>query len=295
MSETAQLTSAGWGFLAVGTALAIAGLWFATRVPSDGQLAGWTRRYGCALTASTRPVVTRYRRRTRTLQVAGAALGFLASPAYIGLTDRAFPLGDSWVLLAVCGYLVGTVVAEAASFRPYRAMIDMRAASLSPRTLTDYVPAVTIWAIRVLPLAVVALCMAYGLMPKSPPQPVEPSVAFVIVSTAFIVVFAVAIEAILRAIVARPQPATTEDGVAADDAVRASSIHALSAAAIALLILSVGWVLVSIGTAIPGSLLAQLFPWLGLLTDVGALVAWLALGHPRSWHVRRSEPLLSPR
>ncbi len=295
MNETAQLTAAGWGFLAVGATLAIAGLWLATRVPSDGQLAGWARRYSCALTATTRPVVTRYRRRTRTLQVAGATLGFLASPLYIGFTDRPFPLGDSWVLLAVGGYLVGTVVAEAASFMPYRAMTAMRAASLSPRTLTDYVPAATIWAIRVLPLAVVALCVVYGLMPKSPPQPVDPSVPFVIVSTAVMVVFAVAIEATLRAIVARPQPATTEDGVAADDAVRASSIHALSAAAIALLILSVGWVLVSIGTATPVSLLGQFFPWLGLLTDVGALLAWLALGHPRSWHVRRNEPLMSSR
>jgi hypothetical protein len=295
MSETAQLTVAGWSFLAVGAALAIAGLWLVTRMPSDGQLAGWARRYDCALTASTRPVVARYRRRTRTLQVAGAALGFLASPLYVGFTSRAFPLGDSWVLLAVGGYLVGTVLAEAASFRPYRATIGMRAASLSPRTLTDYVPAATIWAIRVLPLAVVALCVVYGLMPKSPQQLVDPSVPFVIVSTAVVVVFAGVVEASLRAVVARPQPATTEDCVAADDAIRASSIHALSAAAIALLILSLGWILVSMGTAMPVSLLSQVFPWLGLLTDVGALVAWLGLGHPRSWHVRRGEPLLSPR
>jgi hypothetical protein len=240
-------------------------------------------------------MLARYRRRSRTLQVVGAALGFLASPLYIGFTGRTFPLGDSWVLLAVGGYLVGTVLAEAASFRPYRATTGMRAASLSPRTLTNYVPAATIWAIRVLPLAVVAQCVVYGLIPKSPQQPVDPSVPFVIVSTAVVVVFAVAVETTLRAIVARPQPATTEDCVAADDAIRASSIHALSAAAIALLLLSLGWILVSMGTAMPVSLLSQVFAWLGLLTDVGALVAWLGLGHPRSWHVRRGEQLMSPR
>ncbi len=294
MTETAQLTAAGWGLLAVGAALAIAGLWFATRMPSDGQLAGWARRYGLVLTPSNRPSVARYRRRSRSFQAAGAALGFLASPLYIGFTGRAFPLGESWVLLAVGGYLIGAAFAEAASFRPYRATTGVRAALLSPRTLTDYVPAATAWAIRLLPLAVVALCVVYALTPKGQ-QPADPSVPFVIVSTALAAVFAAAIEATLRAIVARPQPADTEDSVAADDAIRASSIHALSAAAIALLMLTAGWVLVSIESTTPGSLLGQISLWLGLLTDIGALVAWLGLGHPRSWHVRRNEPLMRAR
>jgi hypothetical protein len=293
MGETAQLTGVGWAFVVIGAILALVGLVLAAMPPSAPRLAGWARRYGFALTAGNRPVVDRYLRRTRALQVAGAGIGFLASPIYVGISGRPFPLGDSWVALAVGGYLVAAVAAEATFLRPSPALTSDRAATLSPRRLTDYIPSATIWAIRSLPLVAVALSLVYGVAPKDPQRELDPSATLVLVVSAVLVVFAIAIETTLRAIVARPQPAMSEDIVAADDAVRASSIHALSGAAVALILLAAGWDFVSVGEVTSVTILIQVLPWLGVLTDVAALAAWIGLGHPRSWRVQRATPIVS--
>jgi hypothetical protein len=255
--------------------------------PSAARLEAWARRYGFALTIANRSLVGRYLRGTRTVQVAGAAIGFLASPVYVGITGRPFPLGDSWVALAVGGYLVATVVAEATFLRRPPATL-VRAALLAPRTLSDYVPSATIWVIRTLPLLAVALSAVYALVPKDSQRSLDPSATFLLVASVVLVAFAIAIEAMLRAIVARPQPATSEDVVAADDAVRASSIHGLSGAAVALVLLGAGWELVSVGEVTSVTILSQILPWLGVLTDVLALGAWIALGHPKSRRVQRA-------
>jgi hypothetical protein len=287
MNEAAQLTDAGWAFVGVGAMVGLVGLVLAVMPPRATRLQAWARRYGFALTVANRSLVGRYLRRTRTIQVAGAAIGFLASPLYVGITGRPFPLGDSWVALAVGGYLVATVVAEA-TFSRRRPATHVRGATLSPRTLSDYVPSATIWVIRILPLVAVALSVVYEVVPKDPQRSLDPSVAFLLIASVVLVAFAIAIELTLRAIVARPQPATSEDVVAADDAVRASSIHGLSGAAVALMLLSAGWELVSVGEVTSVTILSQVLPWLGVLADVAALGAWIGLGHPRSWRVQRA-------
>jgi hypothetical protein len=113
-------------------------------------------------------------------------------------------------------------------------------------------------------------------------------VAFLLAASVVLVACAIAIEATLRAIVARPQPATSEDLVAADDAVRTSSIHGLAGASVALLLLCAGWELVSVGEVTSVTLLSQVLPWLGVLADVAALAAWVSAGHPRGWRVQRA-------
>jgi hypothetical protein len=287
MNEVAQLTGAGWALVGVGATLGLVGLVLAVMPPSGTRLEAWARRYTFGLTVANRSLVSRYLRRTRTTQVAGAAIGFLASPVYVGITGRPFPLGDSWVALAVGGYLAATVVAEAAFSRRSPAT-HVRGATLSQRTLRDYVPSATIWVIRVLPLVAVALGVVYAVVPKDPQRLPDPSVAFLLVASVVLVALAIVIEAALRAIVARPQPATSEDLVAADDAVRASSIHGLAGAAVALLLLGAGWELVSVGEVTSVTLLSQVLPWLGVLADVTALGAWVGLGHPRGWRVQRA-------
>jgi hypothetical protein len=287
MNEAAQLTDAGWAFVGVGAMVGLVGLVLAVMPPRATRLEAWARRYGFALTDANRSLVGRYLRRTRASQIAGASVGFLASPLFVGITGRPFPLGDSWVALAVGGYLVATVVAEATFLKRLPAT-HVRGATLSPRTLSDYAPSATIWVIRILPLVAVALSVVYAVVPKDLQRSVDPSVAFLLVVSVVLAAFAIAIEATLRAIVARPQPATSEDVVAADDAVRASSIHGLSGAAVALMLLSAGWELVSVGEVTSVTILSQLLPWLGVLADVAALGAWIGLGHPRSWRVQRA-------
>jgi hypothetical protein len=103
--------------------------------------------------------------------------------------------------------------------------------------------------------------------------------------------FAVVIEVILRAIVARSLPVTAQDLLFADEAIRASSTRALSGAAVAFVLLAAGWALVSLGIVTSIGPLNQVLPWLGLMTSVMALGVWLGLGHPKASRVRHAAPM----
>jgi uncharacterized membrane protein len=288
---TSQLTGTGWIFFWVSLAAAVTALAFVVLPPTDQRLARWASHHGLATTERNRDLVARYLRTTRSLQIGGAALGWLASPLYIGLLGRPFPLGDSWVVLAIAGYLVGTVAAEGLFLKQRRPAAAIRAAVLARRTLSNYVPAATIWAIRILPAVTVILAVVYAVVPKDPQRSVDPGVSFLAGASILVIALALVIDGLLRAIVARSQPATTTDLMAADDAIRTSSIRALSAAGVALILLSAGWALVSVGTVTSVTQLSQVLPWCGAAFDVIALVAWIGLGHLTAWRVQRGAPV----
>lgn len=291
--ETSQLTAAGTVILGL-SAVSLAGAFvWAAMAPSEGRIARWTSHYGLGLTELNRSLVAPYLRRTRSLQVAGGALGWLLSPLYITLFGRPFPLTDNWVLLAVAGYLLGAAVAEITFLRKSQPHSSVRAAALARRALSDYIPRATVWAIRMLPLAGVSLAVIYALVPKNPQRTIDPSIAFMIASSLLVVVLAALIEWFLRTIVTRPQPAITNDFLAADDAIRAASIHSLAAAGIALILLSTGWAAVSLGDVIASNALSELLPWFGVACDLGALIVWIGLGHLATWRVWRGEPAVS--
>ena len=191
---TSQLTAAGWILLGVSVVIAVAGFVWALMRPGDARVSRWSSHYGLALTDSNRSVVAGYLRSTRSLQVAGAALGWVSSPVYVGLAGRPFPLGDSWVMLAVAGYLIGAAVAEMTFLGQPRPRSTVRAAVLAPRTLSDYVPAATVWTIRVLPIATVIVAAIYAIAPKDAQRGVDPSVAFMIAASILVVAFAVLVE-----------------------------------------------------------------------------------------------------
>jgi hypothetical protein len=291
--ETSQLTAAGTIILGV-SAVALAGAFvWAAMLPSEGRIARWSSHYGLALTDSNRSLVGGYLRTTRSLQVAGGGLGWLLSPMYTTLFGRPFPLTDNWVLLAVAGYLLGAAVAEVTFLRKSRPHSSVRAAALAQRRLSDYIPRATVWAIRMLPLTSVSLAVIYAFVPKNLQRTVDPSVAFMIASSVLVVVLAALIEWFLRTIVTRPQPAITNDFLAADDAIRAASIHSLAAAGIALILLSIGWAAVSLGDVVTSNVFSELLPWFAVACDLGALVAWIGLGHLATWRVRRGAPAVS--
>ena len=290
---TSQLTAAGWIILGVSLVVAAVALVHAVMPPSDGRIARWSSHHGLALTDSNRSVVAGYLRRTRSLEVAGATLGWLSSPVYVGFMGRPFPLGDSWVVLAVAGSLLGAALAELTFLGQRQPLPAVRAAMLTPRTLTDYVPGAMMWAIRrALPVAGVALAVAYAVAPNDLQRSVDPSIGMLAMSL-LVVAFAVLIEWFLKTIVSRPQPAITNDLLAADTSLRTGSIHALSAAALALILLSVGWALVSLGGVSADAQAGEVLPWLGAACDVGALIAWIGLGHAANWRVHRDAPVVS--
>ncbi|MGA8416208.1 MAG: hypothetical protein WB808_06255 [Candidatus Dormiibacterota bacterium] len=291
--ETSQLTASGTIILGL-SAVALAGAFvWAAMVPSEGRIARWSSHYGLGLTALNSSLVAPYLRRTRSLQVAGGALGWLLSPLYITLFGRPFPLTDNWALLAVAGYFLGAAVAEITFLRKSQPHSSVRAAALARRALSDYIPRATVWAIRMLPLAGVSLAVIYALVPENPQRTVDPSVAFMIASSLLVVVLAALIEWFLRTIVTRPQPAITNDLLAADDAIRAASIHSLAAAGIAVILLSIGWAAVSLGDVIASNALSELLPWFGVACDLAALVVWIGLGHLATWRVQRGTPAVS--
>ncbi|MFZ0129682.1 MAG: hypothetical protein WAL77_09705 [Candidatus Dormiibacterota bacterium] len=291
--ETSQLTASGTIILGL-SAVALAGAFvWAAMVPSEGRIARWSSHYGLGLTALNSSLVAPYLRRTRSLQVAGGALGWLLSPLYITLFGRPFPLTDNWALLAVAGYFLGAAVAEITFLRKSQPHSSVRAAALARRVLSDYIPRATVWAIRMLPLAGVSLAVIYALVPENPQRTVDPSVAFMIASSLLVVVLAALIEWFLRTIVTRPQPAITNDLLAADDAIRAASIHSLAAAGIAVILLSIGWAAVSLGDVIASNALSELLPWFGVACDLAALVVWIGLGHLATWRVQRGTPAVS--
>jgi hypothetical protein len=232
-----------------------------------------------------------YLRRTRLLQICGAAIGWVAAPLYIALVGRPFPLGDSWVALAIGGYLIGAVLAETIVGRAPRGESRVRSAILVPRMLLDYLPAGSVWAIRVLPAVTLTLAVVAAVVRRGTPSPDASSVVALGALAALGIAFSVTIEWLLRAIVARPQPATTRAMVEADDALRASSLHALSAGAIALLLLGAAWALVILGTVAGPESGGGPFTTLAAVIDVLAMIAWLVLGHPRSWRVLRATRL----
>ena len=291
--ETSQLTAAGSVLLGVSAAIAAAAFLLAVMPPSERRIERWSSRHGLALTHANQAVVAGYLRRTRALQVAGAALGWLASPVYIDLVGRPFPLGDSWVVLAIAGSLLGSIVAEVTHLRRSPSPATIRAATLAPRTLFSYVPPATLWAIRALPGVTVVLAVLYVVAPKDPGRTVDPSVALVGVAALLMVVFALLLEWFLKAIVARPQPAITDDLLAADDSLRAASIHSLAAAGLALMLLSIGWALVALGDVSASAVLDEILPWVGAACDVGAVLVWIVLGHIAHWRVRRDVPVVS--
>ncbi|MHB8613721.1 MAG: hypothetical protein ACYDAL_15065 [Candidatus Dormibacteraceae bacterium] len=256
--------------------------------PTKKSLDKWSARYGLTLTDTNLFLVVRYLRRTRGLRIVGAGLGWLASPVFVALTGQGIPLFGVSVLVAIVGYILGAVIAETAFARPFGAPSEVRLASLAPRVLLDYVPSVSIWSLRVLATITIGLALLFAGMPRHPEGPGDPSLALVIGVAVLLTGFALAVERILQRIVERPQPASDVDLVAADDAIRASSIHSVSGAGIGMLLVGIGAELFWMQFTTSVEPLRQLLGWPATVAILLALLSCAGLGHPRTWRVRHS-------
>lgn len=274
----------GVGLLAWGLALAV-------RAPRQRSLTSWAPRYGLRLTDVNRSLVTSYLQRTRSLQMTGAGLGWIGTELFVAGIGQFVPLFGIPLLMAIAGYLMGAVIAEATFLRQFGAQTGVRSASLTPRVLLDYVPGLSVWALRVLPAMLIVLALLYVVMPKHPLTPGDASVTLVLAASAFLVVFALAVERLLQAIVARPQPPINAELTAADDAIRASSIHALSGAGVGMVLVGIGAVLFALQYASSDDSLRQWLGYPATLAILLSLVSWIRLGHPRTWRVRHSTQL----
>jgi hypothetical protein len=253
----------------------------------DGRfLQRWAQAYGIELTEDNRPMVTTYLRRTKRIRTLGALAGVAFSVIYVTVTEDSTAFIGNGLFLAVVGYLIGTVVAEAVVPRPPRGATRM--ATLMPRRLQDYLPGYAIVALRALPLASVALIPVYALVEaRFHVQVFHISpVAFAVISGG-LAAMAAGIEAVERMIVRRPQPVLSPDLLEADDAIRSASVHALAGAGVALALLWMSYQLSQIGNVSNVSVLGWLLPVLAIAMLGLALSSWIDLGHPKAWQVRR--------
>jgi hypothetical protein len=260
---------------------------------SDQRLAEWAQARGLELTRENRPVVARYLRTARVLRTWGA-LGGLLLPSLVefALSGRAQLLGFgsdgsaapyAGPIGAFVGYLVGALCAEVSLARPLDPA--RRSASLIPRELSDYLPRRLLRAQRALGVAVVLGVLALGLVPYGPAHASEPDWLGLLAGAAAFAAFSAVLEALERWLVRRPQPFTSPSLVAADDAIRAQSVHSLAGSGLALLLVVCSGIFV--GLAASEVAVLRWTMWLPALVALFlAIRACLDIGQ-RSWRVRR--------
>ncbi len=221
--------------------LAIAALSRAHQPVGDEPAGRWAEAHGLELTPENRPLVVGYLRHARLLRTWGAVAGLLAPTvvrlalgepvhvAGIGTYDKS----PGELGLVFVGYLVGAVGAELSVVRPLHSA--RRSAALLPRELGDYLPRRLVWTQRGLAAVFVLGLVALPLLPYGTSTAV-PSWPSVLAFAAVIGGFAAALERLERWIVRRPQPFVSEPLLAADDAIRAQSVHSLAGAGVAFLL-----------------------------------------------------------
>ena len=255
-------------------------------------LAEWARARGLGLTPESRPMLGAYLRKARALRTWGALAGVVL-PSLVelawhgrlqilgfGTDGSASPFaGPMWVFI---GYLLGALLAEVSLARPLDP--GRRSASLVPRELGDYLPSRLLRAQRALGLTVVLGVVAIAVVPY-PAGTTKSDALGLLAGGAFFAVFAAALEALERWLVHRPQPFTGPALVAADDAIRAQSVHSLAGAGLALLLVACSGVFAALTASD-----VDVLRWTMWLPAVVALVlairACLQTGQ-RSWRVRR--------
>jgi hypothetical protein len=223
-----------------------------------------------------------YLRNARVLRTWGALGGVFLPPLvalFLGADRASAGFGPVWIFV---GYLVGALYAEVSLVRPVPA--GPRRASLVPRELGDYLPPRILRLQRGLAVAAVTGGIAALLVPYAEDQSPPSTVAMALLA-ALAAAFAVILERLQRWLVARPQPFSDPELVAADDAIRAQGVHSLAGSGLAVLLLLVSAVWV--GLAMSEVQLLRWTIWLpAVFGPLLALYACMWFGH-RAWRVRR--------
>jgi hypothetical protein len=259
---------------------------------SESQLVHWAQARGFALTPDNRAVVARYLRRARRLPTLGALAGVLLPTlvellwhgelVILGFHSDGSGAPYAGPFEAYIGYLLGALCAEVSLARPRDP--GRRSASLVPRELEGYLPRRLLRAQRALGVVVVLGILLTGLLPY-PSAAADPDWSALVAGAAFFGAFAIALEVVERWIVRRPQPFTNPSLVAADDAIRAQSVHAVAGSGLALLLVALSGVFAVLSVSD-----VDVLNWTMWLPAVAAFVlsilACRDIGQ-QPWHVRR--------
>lgn len=257
--------------------------WLTRPATDPAEVTAWADAHGVALTERSRPMITYYVRLAITLRVIGGVAGWNLG----SLFDDAFGLDTSagagfwiWVVL---GWLLGASWAE---YRLTRPSTPGPAASLTPRRVSDYLSP-RLEAAPAVAAGLTVVMVAVGAVAPDPkvPQAPPPSSLGLALAAVGAVAIAALVTLAVRAVVARRQPATHPEVVAADDAIRASAVHHLAgggAAAILLIASQVAW-----SVLYPYKLPFGVRGWVPAVFFIAALLAWRWFAY-RGWRVRRA-------
>lgn len=250
--------------------------WF---VP-DRVLQAWMKDRDIPVTDQIRQVVDRELRRARRWRSTGVAVGILVwgVPNAVGwmqgtdlgpLLDWYQQHASPWVVVLI-GYLVGALGAELTATRP----ATPRHTSIAPRDVADYLSLRLHRALIVLPVALVVLLPLPLVLPVEPSWPTSPRPVDLAAGAIGGVVALMLAELAVRRIVHRPQRLSDPALIRADDALRSSAAHAVTAAAVALQLLALGSALWTLGRATDPTLLRWALPCLAIFAILAAFSVW---------------------
>lgn len=258
-------------------------IWFLTYgATKPGEVATWAESYRLRLTHGNVALVRGYVRLAITVRVVGGVAG-----AYLGyLTDRAFGVDSSagagfwtWV---VGGWLIGALWAQRQVAAP---TAGTGVASLTPRRLSDYLPGGLRWAPLAATLFIVASTIAIRVTFE--PDVVglsTPSTATLVIGLTTCALVTGLVRLTEAHIIGQRQAPSAADVLAADEAIRTSTVHQVAGAGTAM-ICTMGislWFAMSDHAAS----MSATAP-IPILLTVGAFVSWRYFTY-RSWQVRRS-------
>jgi hypothetical protein len=199
-----------------------------------------------------------------------------------GTDGTSAPLGFGTIFV---GYLLGVLIAEVSLVRP--ADGPRRTAGLQRRELAAYLPRRIVLAQRAAAGAGAVGTVGIGLVPYAAAVH-NPRLASLALAALAVLAFGAGLEAIERWLVRRPQPFTSPPLVAADDAIRAQSIHAVAGAGLALALLyCCGIALALQGSEVAALRTAMVVPAAACL--VLSCLACRGIGES-TWRVRRARP-----
>lgn len=264
-------------------ALAVASRGFRT---DERYLGRWARSAGLELTAETSSVARRHLAWSRTCRTVGGLIGFMTPIVYAAFVTQQ-PLRDGgWSLGSMLvGYLLGAFVAEFVGDRR-----EPRAEPApGPRRLGDYVPTSVLAFQRGLGILSGALALAYVLSePDALPSLRLPGPAVVGSFGAAGVFTALLLELFERKISVR-RHRRPEISPAVEDALTASTIHAVAGAGIALLLPNDAAIAAVSVLSLTGSVaIAPALGFILLAVLIGSLSCWLHLASPDGVRVPRT-------
>jgi hypothetical protein len=209
----------------------------ALRFPRPAQLAAWSANYDLQLTAENRPVVVAYLRRTRRFRALPPALAWTITGLPL-LTGEPLPFGVDPTSVVIYAYFTGAALAVL-TMRGNHPQSRTRQARLTPRAVDDYLATHVrrlLWGTSALVLALLPTYAAVAAWARRQEGPTIGDAVVPVTEVAGVVVVALAValvsEFAQRRLVARPQPVTSPDLIAADDALRSASVAAAAGAGV---------------------------------------------------------------